>query len=414
MPRIKPFCALKPAVHLQSLVVTRPLENYSTGEAKLIASENDCSFLHLIDPELDHQYLRGTRQELIFKKISENVEGFIEDQILVKEEVPAVYVYRVFNEDLIQKGIWTITHINDYVEGKIKKHESTVERREQLLADYLQQTGLDANPVLITYHPDAVIDSITEKYIEFNSPCLDFTFTDGSCHQVWAVTDRNDLEQIVNAFATIPAVYIADGHHRIASMAKMGMQKRALNPKHHGQEDYNYFTSVYMNTEEVKVLEFNRLVRDLGGVDEGQFMEQLKTSFDIQESAIAVRPKKLHEIGMYFKQQWYMLTPKKGVFDPNDPVALLDVSILQELILNPLLGIRDPRTDARITFEGGKVPIELLKKKVDNGLFVVAFTLYPPSVTQVMAVADADGVMPPKSTWVEPKFLVGLLTNHFN
>lgn len=414
MPRIKPFCALKPAVHLQSSVVTRPLENYSMGEAKLIASENDYTFLHLINPELDHQYLKGTRQELIFKKISENVEHFIEDEILVKEKRPAVYVYKAYNDGLVQKGIWTLTHINDYLEGNIRKHESTVQRREQLLADYLQQTGLDANPVLITYHPDEVIDVLIDRYIETQSPCLDFTYSDGTKHEVWAIVDQHDLEQIVTAFAAIPVVYIADGHHRIASMAKMGLQKRALNSRHHGQEEYNYFTSVYMNTREVKVLEFNRLVRDLGGLGPEEYMHRLRESFDVEESEVLVKPKELHEMGMYFNGEWYILRPKKEVYDAIDPVGILDVSILQEVILEPLLGIKDPRTDARITFEGGKVAIDLLQQKVDNGLYALAFTLYPPSIEQVMSVADANGVMPPKSTWVEPKFLVGLLTSYFN
>ncbi|WP_316787904.1 DUF1015 domain-containing protein [Pedobacter frigoris] len=414
MPRIKPFCALKPAVHLQSLVVTRPLENYSMGEAKLIASENDYSFLHLINPELDHQYLRGTRQELIFKKISENVEHFVEDEVLVKEESPSIYIYRLVNEDLVQKGIWTLTHISDYLEGRIKKHESTVERREQLLADYLQQTGLDANPVLITYHPDAVVDALIEKYIAEVEPCLDFTFADGTKHQVWSVSDHKDLKQIVTAFAAIPEVYIADGHHRIASMAKMGVQKQALNVKHHGEEDYNYFTTVYMNTNEVKVLEFNRLVRDLGTLNEGDFIKDLAESFFVEHSDIPVKPKKLHEIGMYFNGRWHVLNPKAEVYNDGDPVGVLDVSILQNFLLDPILGIKDPRTDARITFEGGRVPVEVLQEKVDNGLFAIAFTLFAPSVEQVMAVADISGVMPPKSTWVEPKFLVGLLTSYFN
>jgi len=414
MPRIQPFCALKPAAHLQSNVVTRPLENYSTGEAKLIASENDYSFLHLIDPELDHYYLRGSRQELIFKKISENVEHFIEDGVLVKEDKPAVYVYRVIHDGMVQTGIWTLTHINDYLEGRIKKHESTVERREQLLADYLQQTGLDANPVLITYHPDPIIDALIERYVAA-TPCLDFGFADGTHHQVWAIKADEDLKQIVSAFEEIPEVYIADGHHRIASMVKMGLQKKALNvARHTGSETYNYFTTVYMNTREVKVLEFNRLVRDLKGLSQEAFISALEASFELRKVDEAVKPAGFHEIGMYIEKQWYVIRPLAGLFDEHNPVALLDVSILQEHILDPILGIKDPRTDARITFEGGRVAIAELQKRVDNGLFAVAFTLFPPSVEQVMDVADANGVMPPKSTWVEPKFLVGLLTSYFN
>lgn len=403
-----------PAVSLLSTVVTRPLEHYSTGEARLIASENACSFLHLIDPELDNQYLRGTRQELVFKKISENLEGFIEHKYLVQQAVPGIYVYQVRHDNLVQTGIWTLTHINDYLEGKIKKHESTVERREKLLADYLQQTGLDANPVLITYNPDEVVERITNKYLTLE-PNLDFTFADGTEHKVWAITDTKDLAEVVDAFVKMPAVYIADGHHRAASMAKMGLQKKTLNAaKHNGTEGYNYFSTVYMNTREVKVLEFNRLVRDLGDLSPQAFMLALASSFSIEKSSVQVKPDALHKIGMYFDNQWYVLSPKPGIYDENDPVDVLDVSILQNFILGPLLKIKDPRTDARITFEGGRTPISQLQTKVDNGLFAVAFVLYPTSVSQVIAVADAGGVMPPKSTWVEPKFLVGLLTSYFN
>ncbi|SHG54305.1 DUF1015 domain-containing protein [Pedobacter caeni] len=414
MPNIKPFCGLKPAVHLQSKVVTRPLENYGTGEARLIASENACSFLHLINPELDNPYLRGTRQELIFKKIAENFEGFLDHHYLVREANPAIYVYQVEHDGLCQTGIWTLTHIKDYLEGRIKKHESTVERREKLLADYLQQTGLDANPVLITYHPDQVIDQLIVKYTAL-TPDLDFAFADQSQHRVWAITETADLQQMTAAFQAIPAVYIADGHHRAASMAKMGLQKQALNgSKHQGDELYNYFTTVYMNTSEVKVLEFNRLVRDLGAWTATAFMNALEECFVLKPSATLVKPQELHQIGMYFNKQWYILSPKPAIYDDNDPVGVLDVSILQDFILEPILGIQDPRTDARITFEGGRTEVSALQSKVDNGLFAVAFTLFPTSVSQVIAVAEADGVMPPKSTWVEPKFLVGLLTNYFN
>lgn len=403
-----------PAVSLQSLVVTRPLENYSMGEARLIASENVCSFLHLIDPELDNPYLRGTRQELIFKKISENLEGFIEHKYLVKQTAPSIYVYQVKHDGLVQTGIWTLTHIDDYLEGRIKKHESTVERREKLLADYLQQTGLDANPVLVTYHPDAVVDRVIKQYLRL-APNLDFIFADGTEHKIWAISDETDLTAIVTAFAQMPAVYIADGHHRAASMAKMGLQKKKLNgAKHNGTETYNYFSTVYMNTNEVKVLEFNRLIRDIGTLTGAEFIEALQNSFLVEKSEVPVKPNALHKIGMYFDHQWYVLSPKSGIYNEKDPVEVLDVSILQNFILEPILKIHDPRTDARITFEGGRTPIADLQTKVDNSLFAVAFVLYPTSVAQVIAVADAGGVMPPKSTWVEPKFLVGLLTSYFN
>jgi len=414
MPHIKPFCALKPAVHLQPLVVTRPLENYSMGEARLIASENKCTFLHLINPELENPYLRGSREELVYKKISENLEGFLEQQFLVKDNKPAIYVYRVKHNGLVQTGIWTLTHIDEYLDGRIKKHEATVARRETLLADYLQQTGIDANPVLITYHPDHIIDAITNKYTSLK-PDLDFTFADGTIHQVWTICDIQDIKDLVSVFDGISSVYIADGHHRVASMAKMALQKQALNnERHNGTEAYNYFTTVYMNTNEVKILEYNRLVRDIGDWEPELFIEALKQSFSVQESAQIVKPDHLHKIGMYFNTRWYVLEPKKEIYDENDPVKILDVSIFQDFVLTPILGIKDPRTDARITFEGGKTSVSELQLMVDNGLYTLAFTFFPVSIDQLIAVADANGIMPPKSTWVEPKFLVGVLTNCFS
>lgn len=398
MPNIRPFNALIPASHLQAKVVTWPLEAYSTGEAKLIASENDCSFLHLINPELDNPYLRGTRQELVFKKINENLNAFLEKQVLVKQDPEAVFIYRVSHDELTQTGIWTLTDIEDYLQGNIKKHEHTVERRERLLAAYLGHTHLDANPVLVTYPPDQVVTTIIERYVANKECILDFNFVDQSRHQVWAMTDLSDLKSIVRAFERMPCVYIADGHHRIASMAKL--------PKP------TFFSTVYMNTREIKVLEFNRLVRDLGVLTPTVFFEKIKESFVLKEMPAEVKPQKLHEIGMYFNAQWFTLVPKKGIYNENNPVEVLDVSILQNFILGPVLSIDDPRTDARITFLGGRISVADLQKQVDNGLFVVAFTLFPVSVKQIIAVADVNGTMPPKSTWIEPKFLVGLITNY--
>ncbi len=399
MPTIKPFNALIPAAHLQHKVVTRPLDNYTKGEAKRIAANNDCSFLHLINPELDNLYLRATRQELIFKKINENFDAFIEQQLLVKQEPPAIYVYRTSRDGLTQTGIWTITAITDYLEGNVKKHELTVERYERLLADYLEQTSLDANPILITYPTDPIIDAITEKYIN-QASLVDFVYLDQSRHQLWAIHETPDVDALIQAFKEINTVYIADGHHRIASMAKLGKQ--------------TYYTTVYMNTDEIKVLSFNRLVKDLGGITSLDFLNSIRDSFVIVPEKQAVNPTVLHEIGMYINHQWYRLEAKKKVYDENDPVAILDVSILQNVILSPLLSIHNPRTDSRISFQGGRITAVELEKKVDSGLFSIAFTLFPVSVQQLLAVADAGGIMPPKSTWIEPKFLVGLVTNRFS
>jgi len=409
MPRIKPFYALKPAMHLQNRVVTRPLEHYSLGQARLMASENPYSFLHLINPELDNPYLRGSRQELVYKKINENFEYFLDNEVLRQEDKPSIYIYRVIADGLTQNGIWALTHINDYLEGNIKKHELTVERREKLLSEYLQQTGLDANPVLITYFPDERIDSLIYNY-QKNTPEIDFKYEDGSRHQLWVIDDLEDLNTLVSAFAEIPNVYIADGHHRIASMAKMAKHQRTLAVQDE-DSSFNYFSTAYFSTAQVKVLEFNRLVKDLNGFSTAEFLAKVAQCFLIEKVEGPIKSLVMHEFGMYLSKCWYKLTAKETIFDPKDPISVLDVSILHDYILKPILKIEDPRTDARITFEGGKTPVEDLQDQVDNGNYAIAFTLFPTSVQQLINVADKDGVMPPKSTWVEPKFLVGMLTN---
>ncbi|MBB2145043.1 DUF1015 family protein [Pedobacter sp. LMG 31464] len=411
MPRIKPFCALKPALALLNTVVTRPLENYGIGQARLIASENPASFLHLINPELDNPYLRGSRQELIYKTVSENLEGFIEKEILVAEEKPCIYIYQVIHDGLIQTGIWTLTHINDYLQGNIKKHELTVEARERLLAEYLQQTGLDANPVLITYHPNKIIQQLLEKYTALKTE-VDFTYVDGTQHRIWKIDDQQDLEKLINAFAEMPEVYIADGHHRAASMAKMGLHKRMLF-KNDENAAFNYFTTVYMDTQEVKVLAYHRLVRDLAGLTEEDFLKKVSADFDVEKIDQFVKPTTLHHFAMYLKSGWYSLVANPHTYT-EDPVNVLDVSILQNLVLAPILNVKDPRTDARITFEGEKTPINVLERQVDNGINEVVFILAPIAIDQLIDVANANKTMPPKSTWVEPKFLVGLLTHYFN
>ena len=411
MPKIKPFCAFRPAMHLQNSVVTRPLENYSLGQARLMVSENPYNFLHLINPELDNPYLRGSRQALIYKKIAENLEAFIENKILIEETKPSIYVYQVEHDGLIQTGIWTLTHIDDYLNGKIKKHELTVERREILLSEYLQQTGIDANPVLITYFPDEVIDTLIAQY-QAITPDVDFTHEDGTKHCVWVINDQEDLKKLVAAFAAIPVVYIADGHHRIAAMAKMASHKRTLTNKD-DHAAFNYFSTAYFNTEQVKIVAFNRMVKDLGTLTVEQFLDAVAQSFTVEKIAHAVKPSAMHQFGIYVGEAWYKLVAKPHIYDENNPISVLDVSMLQDYILKPILSINDPRTDARITFEGGNTPVHDLQKQVDSGNYAVVFTLYATSVQQLINVADANGVMPPKSTWVEPKFLVGMLTNRF-
>lgn len=396
MPSIKPFQALIPSYRDCSVIVTRPLDNYSTGEARLIATENQYSFLHLIDPSLAEPSWRDMRKELIYRKISLTVKQFLDSRKLIQQERPAIYIYECSHNGLSQKGIWVLCETEDYVSGTIRKHEVTVERREQQLADYLNNTGLDSNPVLITYRPLPVIDQEIDRYSKM-PPLIDLLFNDGSKHRLWAVEDRHDIQGIQDAVASLDVMYIADGHHRAAAMK--------------GKRE---FSAVLMNTSEIKIYEFNRLIKGLNGLTASQILEKIAQMFDLTESIIPVYPSRIHEIGMYLNGIWYKLTPKPALLaQKNDLVGHLDVSILQDHILAPVLGISDPRTDARITFQGRLTGNPAtIQDSVDHGLFSIAFTLFPITVDQLLGVADAGLIMPPKSTWIEPKFLVGLLTSY--
>lgn len=409
MPLIKPFCALRANPLLLHDVVTQSIENYGNDVAKLKATKNNISFLHLTNPELKNPELKDSKPAHIYKVINDNLERFINDKVLIIDEKPSIYIYQVRNGSTIQTGIWTLTHIDEYLKGNIKKHEVTLSEREKLLADYLQETGIDANPVLITYSTNTIIKSIMSEYL-VKSPMIDFRCENDVQHKVWAISEDKDLNKLIEAFADIKTVYIADGHHRIASMAKMSLSRKKNRNNKNLPSDF--FTSVYVEHEQLRILEYNRVVIDLGNLTEKLFLQSIEHDFDIQKTVNMVKPNKLHHLAMYLKSGWYTLIAKAHTYGEN-PLSSLDVSVLQDFILNSILKIKDPRTDSRITFEGGKKNIKQIEKRIDNGLDAVAFILNPISIEQLTAVADAGEVMPPKSTWVEPKFLVGLLTHQF-
>lgn len=396
MPSIKPFRALIPSYHECSVIVNRPLDNYSTGEARLIATENRYSFLHLIDPSLAEPSWRDMRTELIYRKINLTIKEFLDSRKLILQNIPALYIYECVHNGLAQKGIWSLCETDDYLSGAIRKHEVTVERREKQLADYLINTGLDSNPVLITYPPLPAIDQEIDKYSK-TPPLIDLLYNDGSKHRLWAVEDKDDIQEIENAIASLDVLYIADGHHRAAAMKGQGQ-----------------FSAVLMNTSEIKIHEFNRLIKGLNGLTASEIIEKVSEKFELTVSNEPVYPTKIHEIGMYLKGMWYRLIPKFMILnEKHDLVGNLDVSILQDHILAPVLGISDPRTDARITFQGRITENTAgIQDSVDHGPYSIAFTLFPITVERLLMVADAGLIMPPKSTWIEPKFLVGLLTNY--
>ncbi len=410
MPRIKAFKALKPNIENIENIVTEPIEYYSKEKIRQIIKDNPQSFLNLINPNLVNPYQRGSYSSLIYKTIEENLDSFKENKILVSEEKPAIYIYQINHDGITQTGIWTLTHINHYLDNSIKKHELTVEQREQMLADYMAQTGLDANPVLITYKKKNEIKIIIDKYLK-TKPDISFSYAKSAKHKIWIINSDTDINRLVNLFAQMPVVYIADGHHRAAGIAKMCIQKRNLYADDQ-EASFNFFSTVYMDTDELKILPYYRFVKDLNHLNEQNFIKKLENNFYIKKPDAGFLPTGLHEFTMYLKSGWYALKAKSHTFS-NDSVNNLDVSILQNHVLKPVLGIKDPRTDNRLLFESGKISISKIEQLIDTGKMQAAFLLSAITVDQIIAVADDNKTMPPKSTWIEPKFLTGMLTNYF-
>lgn len=405
MPIIKPFRGIHPSPGFVEKVALQ-VENLDLGQAKLIRQENPFSYINMLVPKVNPLFGRASRQELAFKVINENLEDFEEKGILVQDDEPSIYLYRVNHGGWSQRGVWTITAVDDFITGRIRKHELTREDRERGLVEYLRQTGIDANPVLITYPPLPLVDRLIEKITA--GPGL-LEFSDGQkTYTLWQANGA-EADTIGTAFAALPGAYIADGHHRAAAACSYALARRRSQTSFGGQEEYNFCSSVYMSTAEIRLVAFHRLVKMSAEWDSVVFLDRLQANFNLEKTAgnTPVVPQENGSFGLYLNSAWYRLKVPAG--ERSTPVSSLDVSRLQDAVLGPLLGITDPRTDPRLHFSGGSTPVENLIRLVDKGEFTLAFTLHPTSIDQLLEVADAGEVMPPKSTWFEPKFQAGLL-----
>jgi len=407
MALIKPFRALRPLKEIVKQVAAPPYDVMSVAEARSMAEGNPFSFLHISRPEIDLPVEIDPHDESVYRKGQENLAGFIAGETLVQDLEERYYIYRQKMGSVIQVGLVACASVDDYQSGLIKKHELTRADKEEdrvLHIDYL-----DANdePVFYVYRNTAIINNLMSRLTE-SEPLYDFTTEDSVEHTVWAVSDNAVIGQIGEEFARIDTLYVADGHHRSAAASRVRELRKNVNTNHSGDEEYNFFLTVIFPDNEMNVMAYNRAVKDLNGHTIVEFITLVGTKFDITPVSTAVTPARRHDFGMYLKGKWYALTPKHDLIDEEDAVGRLDVSILQDQLLSPILGVRNPRTDQRIHFVGGSRGTEELVKLVDSGEYQVSFSLYPTSIDELMSLADAGKIMPPKSTWFEPKLLSGL------
>jgi uncharacterized protein (DUF1015 family) len=407
MAFIKPFRAVRPPRQLAEKVAALPYDVMSTEEARAMAAGNPYSFLHISRPEIDLPAEVDIHAEPVYLQGQENLERFLADGVLTQEDEECYYVYRQKMGPVVQTGLVVCAGVDDYQTGVIKKHELTRADKEEdrvLHIDYL-----DANdePVFYTYRNDPTITALVAQATS-RSPEYDFTTADGVSHTLWRIGERAIIDRLTAAFAAIPVLYVADGHHRSAAASRVRDMRRARNAGHSGQEEYNYFLTVIFPDNELNIMPYNRAVKDLNGHTLAEYMAMVAKQFDVTPVTAPLAPAERHQFGMYLAGTWYELRAKAGAFSADDPVGRLDVSILQDNLLNPVLGIRNPRTDQRIHFVGGIRGIAELEKLVDSGDYAVAFALFHTSIDELMDLADADKIMPPKSTWFEPKLRSGL------
>ena len=399
---LKPFKAIRPSRDKAYLVATRSYLSYSDEELDDKLNNNPYTFLHVINSAAIRKLPFGKEK---YKMVKENFESFEEEGIFKKDTRAGYYLYRQLKDGNEYIGLIGAISVKDYFEGRIKKHENTLTQREEMFTDYLEETGFNAEPVLLTYKDDLRLDKIYARYIDQRSE-YEFTSTDRVYHQLWVIDSAEDIEAITNAFKDQEAVYIADGHHRCASSSLLSER---IGTRAGANEKHQHFMAFLIGEEQMKVYDFNRLIKGLNGMTKEQLLTKLEKRFLLERKGEqAFRPEKLHEISMYLQGEWYKIVPKTGTFDPRDSIDHLDTKILSKQLLKPILGIANLKTDERADFLPGTEGLEGLKAKVDSGKYDLAFALFPVTVEQIKKVADEGKTMPPKSTYIEPKLRSGL------
>ncbi len=411
MAIVKPFKGLRPLKAIASNLACLPYDVMNSAEAAQMAEGKECSLLHITRAEIDCPEGTDVHSETVYLKSVENFENFQKQDWLVQDEEAKFYIYAQTMNGRTQYGIVGAASCEDYNQGIIKKHELTRPDKEEdrmILTRYL---NANIEPVFFSYLAVPEIDAIVDMIVKSQKADYDFVAEDGFGHHFWAINESILNQRIQTIFETkVPATYVADGHHRTAAAARIGLEKKNQNPNHTGNEEYNFFMAVHFPDNQLQIIDYNRTVKDLNSLTEAELLEKLKRNFDVELAGSEIyKPVKLHEFSMYLSGKWYKLNAKTGTYNDNDPIGVLDVTILSNLILDQILGIADLRTSTRIDFVGGIRGLGELKKRVDNGDMKVAFALFPVSMQQLINIADSGNIMPPKTTWFEPKLRSGLV-----
>lgn len=409
MATIIPFKGIRPAKDKVHLVASRSVDGYNNAELKEKLKGNPFTFLHVINPDFSDGKRTKPGSEERLKKVKAKYTQFCKEEIFIQDETPHYYIYQQIKGGAVYTGIIGCSSIDDYFNGVIKIHEQTITSREEKLKQYLEVCDFNAEPVLFSYPNDKTIDEITIQQI-LAEPMYDYSTTDKVRHKLWVVNNKTVISTIQERFSKISAIYIADGHHRSASSALLGKSRRQANPNYTGQEAYNFYLGVFFPETQLKIFDFNRVVKDLNGLSIETFILALKNKFLIEKKGQEIyKPIRKHNFSMYLDGEWYSLDAKKEIIHNEEPVGSLDASILTAHILSPILNIHDLKTDTRIGFVSGIKGMKELKELVDNGKNKVAFGLFPVEMEQLKHIADTNNIMPPKTTWVEPKMRSGLV-----
>ena len=415
MALLRAFKALRPVPELASKVAAPPYDVISSEEARRKVVKNPYSFLHVDKAEIDLPRDIDLYDEKVYIKAGENLKNMVNNGTLIKDEEANLYIYRQTMDSHIQTGLVGCVSIDDYIDGNIKKHEDTREDKEKDRINHVKYCNANTGPIFLVYREKAEVSGTIGKWIMGHKPVYDFIASDGIKHTLWVIDDRETIGLLTEHFKSIDSLYIADGHHRTASAVEVGKMKRAENPDYSGDEEFNFFLGVVFPHNDLKIMDYNRIVKDLKGHTTEDFLNKVGRSFDVEiyEEPGGYKPFKKHDFGMFLDNKWYKLSLKKQYYNHSDTVSNLDVSILQNKILSPILDIKDSRNDSRIDFVGGIRGLEELEKRVREGA-AVAFSMYPTTMSDIMSIADENKTMPPKSTWFEPKLRSGLFIHELD